>query len=383
MKKVCVVTATRAEYGLLYWTMKEIEKSQCLELQLVVTGMHLSPKFGETWKSIEADGFSISKKIDLGSLDDTRDSVINQISLGVKEYSIVFSELKPELILILGDRYEMLAVAQTALFLGIPIAHIHGGEITEGAFDDAVRHSITKMSLLHFTSNETYRKRVIQMGESPERVFNVGAPGLENFIRLKLLSRADLEESLNFTLRSKNILVTYHPVTASEEKGIDELIAALTDLSEVGQIITLPNSDPGYEDIFNKWHKYAHDKKNVHLVTSLGQIRYLSTMKLCDAVVGNSSSGIIEAPFGGVATVNIGKRQYGRILAKSVFQVNEITRQKIKESIELAIETRPESQLLFGDGQTAKKIVNILESNFKNYTYSKSFFDIDIGDKIE
>lgn len=363
--------------------MKGIEKSQCLELQLVVTGMHLSPKFGDTWKSIEADGFFISKKIDLGSLLDTRDSVINQISLGIKEYSKAFSELRPDLILILGDRYEMLAVAQTALFLGIPIAHIHGGEITEGAFDDAVRHSITKMSWLHFTSNEIYRKRVIQMGESPERVFNVGAPGLENFIRLKLLTKTELEKSLNFKLRSKNILVTYHPVTACEELGIDELIAALTNLPEVGQIITLPNSDPGYEDIFNKWNRYADKKNNVYLATSLGQIRYLSAMKFCDAVVGNSSSGIIEAPFCGVSTVNIGKRQYGRILAKSVRQVNEITRQKIKESIELAIETKTESQLLFGDGQSAQNIVNILENNLKKSTYSKSFFDINIGDKIE
>lgn len=383
MKNICVVTATRAEYGLLYWIMKEIEKSQFLDLQLIVTGMHLSPKFGETWKSIEADGFIISKKIDLGLLEDTKESLINQISLGVKKYAAAFQELKPDLILILGDRYEMLAVAQTALFLGIPIAHMHGGEVTEGAFDDAIRHSLTKMSWLHFTANDVYRRRVIQMGESPERVFNVGAPGLENFIKLNLLSKIDLEKSLNFTLRSKNILVTYHPVTAYEEKGIDELIAALSDLPEIGQIITLPNSDPGHDEIFDKWHKYADKKNNVHLATSLGQVRYLSAMKLCDAVVGNSSSGILEAPFCGVPTVNIGKRQYGRILAKSVRQIDEIASQKIRESIEQAIKTKFESQLLFGDGQTAQHVVKILEKSLEKMIYSKSFFDINIGDEIE
>lgn len=383
MKKICVVTATRAEYGLLHWTMKEIEKSPGLELQILVTGMHLSPKFGETWKAIEADGFKINKKIDLGLLEDSKDSVINQISLGIKDFSKAFQELKPDLILILGDRYEMLSIAQSALFLGIPLAHIHGGEITEGAFDDTVRHSLTKMSLLHFTSNEVYRRRVIQMGESPDRVFNVGAPGLENFLKLKLMTRAELEKSLNFKLRHKNILVTYHPVTACEELGIDELIAALADLPEIGQIITLPNSDPGHDDIFKKWHKYADKKDNVHLATSLGQVRYLSSMKLCDAVVGNSSSGIIEAPFCGLSTVNIGKRQLGRILANSVTQIDEITCSKIKDSIEIAIEKKFEAQSLFGDGQTAQKIVNILERNLKESNYSKSFFDIKMGDKIE
>lgn len=383
MKKICLVTATRAEYGLLYWIMKEIEKSHILRMQLLVTGMHLSSKFGATWRTIEADGFTISKKIDLGPLDDSKESIINQVSIGVKEFAKTFLELKPDLILILGDRYEMLAVAQAALFLGIPIAHIHGGEVTEGAFDDAIRHSITKMSWLHFTANDVYRRRVIQLGESPERVFNVGAPGIENFKKLKLLNRAEIESSINFKLRNKNILITYHPVTASEENGIDELIEALSDLPDVGQIITLPNSDPGHGKIFEKWQKYAETRNNVHLDVSLGQTRYLSAMRLSDAVVGNSSSGILEAPFCGVPTVNIGKRQFGRVLANSVYQVNEITKDRIKEVIELAIETKFEPQLLFGDGQTARNIVSILEQKIEQSKNLKSFFDISIGDEIE
>ena len=380
MKKICVVTATRAEYGLLYWTMKEIEKSSQFQLQVVATGMHLSKKFGNTWEQIEKDGFKISSKVELGELGNSRDSVIEQVSVGVSKFSKVFDELKPEAVVLLGDRYETLSVAQVCLFKGIPIVHIHGGEVTAGAFDDAVRHSITKMSSLHFASAEEYRKRIIQLGESPETVFNVGAPGLENFIRLDLMDGSQLEESLGFKLKEKNLLLTYHPVTNTEEKGLDALISALSELTDVGQIITLPNSDPGHDEIFSKWQKYATGRENVLLVTSLGQIRYLSTMKIVNAVVGNSSSGIIEAPFCGVSTVNIGDRQKGRIFSDTVTQVSHLDKESILSAINGALCSNNRPQDTFGDGQTASKIVKILEKNLDDINLAKGFYDLNIGD---
>lgn len=379
MKKICVVTSTRADYGLLYWTMKEIEACQDLELCLMVTGMHLSPKFGNTWEVIVRDGFNISEKVDLGDLEDSRRSMINQVSLGITSFADAFMKHQPDMVFVLGDRYEMLAVAQASFFLSIPIAHIHGGEVTEGALDDGVRHAITKLSTLHFTAAEEYRQRVIRMGENPDCVFNVGAPGLENFLRLKLLNRNELEESLAFKLRDKNILVTYHPVTAVEENGIDELIGALSQFDDVGQIITMPNSDPGHEEIFNKWQAYAKDRGNVLLVTSLGQVRYLSALKICDAVVGNSSSGIIEAPFCGTPTVNIGERQKGRIMASTVTTLCEIDCLKIQDAIEYSIHRIKSPQPLFGDGQSARKIVNILSGIFNDYSVNSSLYNLNNG----
>lgn len=380
MKKICVVTSTRADYGLLYWIMKEIEASSDLELCLMVTGMHLSPKFGNTWEVVVRDGFKIAEKVDLGNLDDSRLSMIHQVADGLKSFGDAFIKHKPDMVVVLGDRYEMLAVAQAAFFLSIPIAHIHGGEVTEGALDDGVRHAITKLSTLHFTAAEEYRQRVIQMGESPERVFNVGAPGLENFLRLKLLNKSELEESLNFRLREKNILVTYHPVTAVEENGIDELIKALSQFEDVGQIITMPNSDPGHDEIFEKWHQYAKSRENVLLVTSLGQIRYMSAMKICDAVVGNSSSGIIEAPFCGTPTVNIGERQKGRLMAETILTLRKVDLSMIQDTIRNAISMHKNPQLLFGNGQSAKKIVNILSNIFYCSALDMSFYDLKCGD---
>jgi len=370
MRKICVVTGTRAEYGLLYWTMKEIQNSSELNLQLIVTGMHLSPKFGETWKQIEKDGFNIDYRVDLGEMGNDRRSTAQQIAKGVIGFTEAFESLKPDLVVILGDRYEMLAVAQAALILNIPISHIHGGEVTEGAFDDAIRHSITKMSYLHFTSTEVYRQRVIQMGESPDRVFNVGAPGLENFKRLNLLSKEELSQQLGFELQEKNMLITYHPVTAVEEHGIDELIAALSAFPDCGQIITMPNSDPGHEEIMEKWQIYAANNSNVYLTTSLGQLRYLSAMKIANLVIGNSSSGIIEAPFCGVPTINIGERQKGRLAAQSVTHVKKISSDAIKS----ALDKKSEESNLYGEGNSAKKIVDELVK-FVSF-HSKGFYDM-------
>jgi UDP-hydrolysing UDP-N-acetyl-D-glucosamine 2-epimerase len=371
MKKICVVSGTRADYGLLYWTMKEIQNSFDLKLQVIATCMHLENKFGDTWKNFEADGFSIDKKVSLGDLLDARSSVIHQVSTGIKGFYEAYNELKPDLVLILGDRYEMMAAAQAALFANIPIAHIHGGEVTEGAFDDAIRHTITKMSSYHFSSTETYRKRIIQMGENPERVINVGAVGLENIRRLELMSKEQLEKDLNFKFKEKNFLITYHPVTQTNEDATDDLLKVLVQYPEVSQIITLPNSDPGHSSIIHKLEKYAQNNSNVYLAKSLGSLRYLSVMKLSNVVIGNSSSGIIEAPFFGVPTLNIGHRQKGRLHDESV--INSSTHE-IGEKLKLTLSKTFEVSSLYGDGNNAAKITSFLKS--ADFKVKSGFYDL-------
>jgi len=372
MKNICVISGTRADYGLLYWTMKGLQEDPCMNLQIVVTCMHLDPKFGETWKNFSKDGFNIVKKVSLGELRDSRSSVVDQVSQGLKSFYQAFTELKPDLVLILGDRYEMLAAAQAAMFADIPIGHIHGGEVTEGAFDDAIRHTITKMSSYHFTSTELYRKRVIQMGEHPDRVINVGAVGLENIRKLDLLTKEQIEQELNFKLREQNFLITYHPVTQSNEDATDELLEVLGGYKDIGQIITMPNSDPGHSSIISKLEKYAKNKDNVLLATSLGTLRYLSVMKLCELVIGNSSSGIVEAPFLGVPTLNIGDRQKGRLHDVSVVDCSP---KEIREKIKSLMGKKFNKSYLHGDGYSSSKILTFLtgahfkvKSGFYNYT---------------
>lgn len=371
MKKICVVSGTRADYGLLYWTMKEIQNDPELELQVIATCMHLDPKFGDTWKHFEKDGFPISKKVSLGELGDSRSSIVDQVSVAVKGMFEAFQDLRPDLIVILGDRYEMLASAEAAMFAGIPIAHIHGGEITEGAFDDFIRHSITKMSSFHFTSTESYRKRVIQMGENPSRVLNVGAVGLENLTRLKLLNKQELEESLKFKFKEVNFLITYHPVTAANEDATDSLLQTLEDYSHAGIVITLPNSDPGHDHIIKKFSSFASGKSNVFITPSLGSLRYLSVMKLSNAVIGNSSSGIIEAPFLGVPTLNIGIRQKGRIHADSVV---DCSISEIKKKLDEILSKSFSKSDLYGDGYSAAKIVEFIKN--EKLTVKTGFYDI-------
>lgn len=358
MKKICVISGTRADYGLLFWLMKSIQADPVLELQVVVTCMHLKEKFGNTWKNFELDGFSISAKVDVGEIGNSKKSVVEQISQSGVRFYEAYEILSPDLVVILGDRYEMLAAAQTAFFSNIPIAHIHGGEITEGAFDDVIRHSITKMSSYHFTATELYRNRVIQMGEHPFRVFNVGAVGLEHVRMLNLLDKKALSKELKFPLKEQNILVTYHPVTANREDLIDELLNTLEKFSELGQIITMPNSDPGHESFFAKLNLYAKGRKNVHLSNSLGSLRYLSAMKVCDAVVGNSSSGIIEAPYIGTPTLNIGTRQRGRLRADSIVDCDET---EIQDSLNKVLNFKPNKSCLHGDGNSSEKIVKTLK----------------------
>jgi len=367
MRKICVISGTRADYGLLYWTMKEIQKSDEFELQTIVTSMHLNPKFGNTWESFEKDGFPISKKVDLGFQVDSKISVTKQVATGIPKVFEALTELETDLVIILGDRYEMLAAAQAAMFAQIPIAHIHGGEVTEGAFDDMIRHSITKMATYHFTSTDTYKNRVIQMGEDPSRVLNVGAVGLENIRKLDLLS---IEDMSDIPFKDKNFLITYHPVTAASEDAIDDLIKALSEYKDICQIITMPNSDPGHEKIYNKLQEYADTNKNVFLTTSLGFLRYLSCMKICGAVIGNSSSGIIEAPFMGTPTLNIGVRQKGRLHDDSVIDCEV---DKISEGIKRVLSLKTERSLLHGDGNCAKLIINFLEK--QTFKVKSGFYD--------
>lgn len=324
-RRICVVTGSRAEYGLLNRLIRMIADSPLTELKLVVTNMHLSPLFGDTYKEIEADGFIIDKKVPIledASLDKSEDT-LRSMSKAITGMSDAFIELKPDLVLILGDRYEILSAAIASMIHKIPIAHIGGGNVTEGAYDDAIRHSITKMSHLHFVSTEVYRRRVIQLGELPERVFNVGSIGIENILRSPLMSQSELEASLNFKVDRSTILVTYHPVTLSTnnvEKDINAFLSVLDERKDLRVIFTMPNSDTGGYVIMEKINEFVqkHSERSVAF-KSLGYKRYLSTMKYVGAVVGNSSSGIVETPSFHIPTLDIGDRQKGRITADSVY----------------------------------------------------------------
>lgn len=323
MRKICVVTGSRAEYGLLSGLMRAIQDDSELELQVIATNMHLSPEFGLTYRDIEADGFHIDKKVLMLLSSDTANATAKSVGLGFMGFADAYEDLKPDMIVVLGDRYEIVSAVSTALFYKIPVAHLHGGEITEGAYDDCIRHAITKMSHLHFTSTEEYRKRVIQLGEDPDRVFNVGAPGIENIKKVPLMSREELEATFDgFTLGDKCLLVTYHPVTLENETAAEQirnLLSALDELPDYKVIFTLPNSDTDGRIIIRLINEYVakHPGRAV-AYPSLGLRRYLSALKYVKAAVGNSSSGIIEVPSFGIPTLNIGDRQKGRLAAESV-----------------------------------------------------------------
>ncbi|WP_299231507.1 UDP-N-acetylglucosamine 2-epimerase [uncultured Bacteroides sp.] len=323
MRKICVITGSRAEYGLLSGLMKAIKEDESLELQVIATNMHLSPEFGLTYKEIERDGFFINKKVEMLLSSDTANATTKSVGLATIGFADAYEDLKPDMIVVLGDRYEILAAVTAALFYKIPVAHLHGGEITEGAYDDCIRHAITKMSHLHFTSTEEYRQRVIQLGEDPKRVFNVGAPGIENIKKVPLMNKKELESTLDgFTFNDKTILITYHPVTlenSTAEEQIHSLLSALDEYSDIKIIFTLPNSDTDGRVIIRLINEYVskHQEKAI-AYPSLGLKRYLSALQFVKAVVGNSSSGIIEVPSFGIPTLNIGDRQKGRIAADSV-----------------------------------------------------------------
>ena len=305
-RKICVVTGTRAEYGLLYWLMKEIESDDDLELQIIATGMHLSPESGLTYKEIEKE-FRIDKKIEMLLSSDTPVGISKSMGLAQISFAEAYDELRPDIVVVLGDRYEIFSAASAAMIGRIPIAHLHGGETTEGAFDESIRHAVTKMSHLHFTATEEYRKRVIQLGEHPDRVFNVGGLGIDNIKKLELLSKSEFEDSIGFKLDKKNILVTFHPVTLEDSTASEQfrnLLDAIDELKKTHIIFTKANSDTDGRVINSMIDEYAqsHNDKAIAF-TSLGQLRYLSALRYVDAVVGNSSSGLAEAPSFKVGTI--------------------------------------------------------------------------------
>lgn len=382
IKKIAVFTGTRAEYGLLYWLLHDIQTDPALQLQLLVSGSHLSPEFGETYKQIEKDGFYIDEKIEILLSSDSAVGTAKSIGVGILGFSDALSRLSPDVIVILGDRFEALAAAQTAMILRIPIIHLHGGEITEGAYDDAIRHAITKLSYLHGTSTEAYRQRVIQLGEAPERVKNVGAIGLDHLKRARFMNVAGLSKSLNFELNKPYFLVTYHPVTLGEESpeaSFQALLDALDAYPDYQVILTYPNADDGGRRIVPMLESYAAaNPERVLAIPSLGQVRYLSAVKHACAVIGNSSSGIIEVPAFDIPTVNIGVRQQGRLAANSVLHCAAI-QSAIERTIKTAITRsyKTDSQAIenpYGKGDTSKKVIEMIKS--LNFNPSKSFYDL-------
>jgi len=382
-RKICVVSGTRAEYGLLRWVLQGIKDSQNLELQLIVTGMHLSPEFGFTVKDIEDDGFSIDRKVEMLLSSDTPVGITKSMGLAMIGFADALCELQPDLLLVLGDRYEIFAAASAALIACVPIAHVHGGELTEGAFDDAIRHSITKMSHFHFVAADEYLKRVIQLGEQPENVFNVGGLGLDSILRLKLLSRSELEEQLHFKFSRRNFLITFHPSTLERHSSSDqmnELLRSLDKLDNTGLIFTMPNSDTGGRIILQQINDFCDSHSTARAYTSLGQLRYLSCIKHVDAVIGNSSSGLLEVPSFKKPTINIGNRQKGRLRASSVVDC-EPNRFAISQAIKNISSPKFKAILAstinpYGGGGASSCIIDTLESlNFEKIT-AKSFFDM-------
>ena len=383
MKKICVVTGSRAEYGLLRWVMEGIQKSIELELQVVVTGMHLSPEFGLTLHEIEADGFVINHKVEMLLSSDTAGGITKSMGLGMIGFADAFGGLKPDLILVLGDRYEILSAAAAAMIALVPIAHLHGGEITEGAFDEAIRHSITKMSHLHFVAAEVYRKRVIQLGEQPDRVFNVGGLGIDNILRLTLLTREELEKALDFKLKKRNLLITFHPVTLELNTSavqINEMLSTLSELEDIGLIFTMPNADTEGRLLLQKIEVFCVEHNNARFYTSLGQLRYLSCIKHFDGVVGNSSSGLTEVPSFKKGTINIGDRQRGRLKATSVIDC-----EPNKNAIHASLKKIFSSEFLeclrtvenpYGDGGASDAILGVLEKISYDKLLKKSFYDL-------
>ena len=383
-RKICVVTGSRADYGLLCWLMKEIQADARLQLQVAATGMHMSPEFGLTYKDIEADGFQIDEKVEMLLSSDTPTGIAKSIGLGTIGMADAFARLRPDIVVLLGDRFETFAAAQAALVARIPIAHLHGGETTEGAIDEAFRHAITKMSHLHFTSTEEYRERVIQLGEDPRRVFNFGAAAMDNLSRITLLDRSALETALGFRLGKRNLLVTFHPVTlenASASQQFEALLQALEELEDCHLILTKPNADTDGRIVGDMIDAFAaKHKERAAAFTSLGQLRYLSSMRLVDGVVGNSSSGLIEAPSFRIGTINIGDRQKGRIKADSVIDCTPD-----KESIQAALrqlfserfrQSLPAVLNPYGDEPVAQRITQTLATTSLDGLLKKSFYSL-------
>jgi len=381
-RKVCVVTGTRADYGLLFPVMKILQNDPEFDLRIIATGMHLSPEFGLTYKEIERDGFSIEYKVEMLLSSDTPTGIVKSIGLGSIGLADVFEGIKPDLVILLGDRFEILAAAQACLVARIPVAHIAGGDTTEGAFDEAIRHSVTKMSHLHFVTNKVAERRVVQLGEDPDRVFNVGSPGIDYIKRMTFLDRKEIGTEIDFVFRETNLLVTFHPETLSEvpsSKQFHELLQALDRLgNDVGIIFTKPNADPEGRALTKLIDDFALMRANIKAYTSLGQFRYLSVMNAVDAVVGNSSSGLSEAPSFRKPTVNIGDRQKGRPRADSVIDC-PAKADEIFGAIQRAFELDCSNvDNPYGDGMASERIVSVLKriSDYKSLV-KKEFFDLE------
>lgn len=384
-RKICVVTGTRAEYGLLYWLMKKIENDDLMILQLVVTGMHLSPEFGLTYKQIEKDGFTINRKVEILLSSDTSTGISKSMGLAMIGFAEAFEEMNPDLVIVLGDRFEIFSAVSAATIAKIPIAHLHGGETTEGAYDEAMRHSISKMAHLHFTATEVYRNRVIQLGEQPDRVFNVGATGIDNIELLTLLNRESLEESIGFKLGKKNFLVTFHPVTlenSTSEQQFSNLLSVLDKLKNTHILFTKANADTDGRVINSMIDEYVMSHPdNTTSFTSLGQLRYLSAMQYVDGVVGNSSSGLLEAPSFRIGTINIGDRQKGRIKAGSVIDCLP-TKESIEDALKILFSSDFQEQMEsvenpYGKGGATDAIISIIKISKLDGLLKKQFYDIE------
>lgn len=385
MKKVCVVTGTRAEYGLLKPIIEKVHQSEELTLQLVVTGMHLSPEFGLTYKEIEKDGYPICTKIEMLLSSDTTVGITKSMGVALMGFADCFEQQRPDILIVLGDRYEIFMAVSAAMIARIPIAHIHGGELTEGLIDEAIRHSITKMSQLHFTTTEEYRNRVIQLGEQPSRVYNVGALGVENIKNIKLLEKAELEKQLGFTFSDKTILVTYHPVTlenATSKEQFENVLNVLKKHKELKIIFTKSNSDTDGRIINQMIDEFAKvNPERCVVFTSMGQLRYLSALQFCTAVMGNSSSGIIEVPSFGIPTINIGERQRGRVCAETVINCGNGT-EEIEEALQQALSVEFRNAIHYCknpyEGEnTSEKIIEIIKHSLnQGIEVKKKFYDM-------
>lgn len=386
--QVCVITGTRAEYGLLKPLIEKVKQARELELQIVVTGMHLSPEFGLTYREIEKDGYPITAKIEMLLSSDTAVGITKSMGVAMLGFADCFALNQPDLVVILGDRYEMLMAASAAMVAKIPIAHIHGGELTEGIIDEAIRHSITKMSHIHFTATEEYRRRVIQLGEQPQTVYNVGALGIENIRNMKLLDQETLEKQMDFKFSDRTIMVTYHPVTledCSSEKQFQDILDVIDDHPELSVIFTKANSDMDGRIINQMIDAYVGSHaKRCAAYTSLGQLRYLSALQFCSAVVGNSSSGMIEVPSFGIPTVNIGSRQKRRMHAESVIhcgnhkmQIDEAVRMALSEDFQQRL-TRIKNPYE-GEHTSEKMLSVIIQALDHGIDLKKEFYDIGVG----
>jgi GDP/UDP-N,N'-diacetylbacillosamine 2-epimerase (hydrolysing) len=384
-RKVCVVTGTRADYGLLRWVMEDLRTAPSLQLQVVATGMHLAARFGQTSKDIEADGFVIDRRVEMLLDSDTPAGVAKSMGMAMIGFADALQDLTPDLVLVLGDRFEAVCAALAATVARIPIAHIHGGELTQGAMDDAFRHAITKMAQLHFVAAPAYRDRVLQMGEAPAAVHLVGGLGVDAIRRVRLLTRAELEQSLGFTLLATNLLVTFHPATLDSQPATEQfgaLLEALSRLENTRLILTLPNVDPQGRALIDMAETFGRSHPQARVFASLGQQRYLSCLSHVDAVVGNSSSGLLEAPSLGTATVNIGSRQQGRLRAASVIDC-EPALEPILAALQRALspEFRDQARQAgnpYGDGLAAQRIVAVLADPLLQPSLSKGFVDLDL-----